>query len=303
MTTSHHPAAMVAQSPDSVPKRPKGILKNSNTQIPQVSPAAPVAAVIATPSPDLVDTKEITMQNTLQNAGRRRSSSNARRASTSRRQSSASAHDENSPRLRWDEANLYLAEQEKTAKMKIDEPKTPYAPHYDPSQDEDEMELAEAEDRLIDAQDIVVDELDNKHAEQKKKSGMREEDIPDLELGEPEEELPSGSRTGDERIFRERSLSGDSSKGEKHVIVGSEDANCGGETGEHLLTTEEAREKHRQFEERRKRHYEMKDIKGLLAHPEELDEMVEDDDDEDENSTPAQPPAVPKIPEHFVNGK
>lgn len=30
--------------------------------------------------------------------------------------------------------------------------------------------------------------------------------------------------------------------------------------------------------------------------------MVEDDD-EDENSTPAQPPAVPKIPEHFVNGK
>lgn len=31
--------------------------------------------------------------------------------------------------------------------------------------------------------------------------------------------------------------------------------------------------------------------------------MVEDDDDEDENSTPAQPPAVPKIPERFVNGK
>ncbi|KAL1849822.1 hypothetical protein Plec18167_008416 [Paecilomyces lecythidis] len=302
MTTSHHPAAMAAHSPDSVPKRPKGILKNSNTQIPQVSPAAPVASVAATPSPDVVDTKEITLQNTLQNAGRRRSSSNARRASTSRRQSSASGQDENSPRLRWDEANLYLTEQEKTAKMKIDEPKTPYAPHYDPSQDEDEMELAEAQERLIDAQDVVVDELDNKHADQKKKSGMREEDIPDLELGEPEEEF-SSARTGDERIFRERSLSGDSSRGEKHVIVGSEDANGEGETNDHLLSTEEAREKHRQFEERRKRHYEMKDIKELLAHPEELDEMVEDDDDEDENSTPAQPPAVPKIPERFVNGK
>lgn len=43
-----------------------------------------------------------------------------------------------STRLKWDEANLYLTEQEKDSKMKITEPKTPYAPHYDPAEDAEE---------------------------------------------------------------------------------------------------------------------------------------------------------------------
>jgi protein phosphatase inhibitor 2 len=127
------------------------------------------------------------------------------------------------------------------------------------------MAMEEAQDRLIDAQDIVVDELDDKYAGQKKKPGVREEDIPDLELGEPEEEFTPEISTGEERIFRERSLSGDSGKGEKHVMVGAEDANGDGKGGEHLMTSQEAKEKHRKFEERRKKHYEMKDIKDLLA--------------------------------------
>jgi protein phosphatase inhibitor 2 len=160
--------------------------------------------------------------------------------------------------LKWDEANLYLTEQEKTAKMKIDEPKTPYAPHYDPSQDEDEEMEAEAQERMLDAQDLVVDELDKKRA-------ARDTDIPSLELGEPEEDYEGPARDGETRIFRERSLSGDSNRSDKHVLLDNESIFGGDEGGDHLMTSEEAKQKHRLFEERRKKHYEMKNIKNLLG--------------------------------------
>lgn len=200
--------------------------------------------------------------------------------------------------------------------MKIDEPKTPFAPRYDPAEDEEEMQLAEAEESLIDAQDVVVDELDQ--SKKVPQRGISEDDIPELELGEAEESY-SGPRNvdgGEQRIFRDRSLSNDSHKAEKHVVVGS--------GAEHetdgLMTPEEAQEKHRQFEQRRKKHYEMKNIKELLAyvdpfvfccigysaiwlntnldsHPENLDEM---DEEEDEETGP--PPPVPQIPQRFMNG-
>ena len=47
--------------------------------------------------------------------------------------------DETSPRLKWDEANLYLTEQQRDSTMKITEPKTPYAQRYDPSEDDEEV--------------------------------------------------------------------------------------------------------------------------------------------------------------------
>ncbi|KAE8144818.1 hypothetical protein BDV25DRAFT_165993 [Aspergillus avenaceus] len=251
-------------------KRPKGILKNPSSQSIQTSQDTLTPRA---PSTEPMDTKEITLQNTLQNAGRRRSSSTTTRPGTSsRRQSVASInHDENSPRLKWDEVNLYLTEQEKTAKMKIDEPKTPYAPHYDPSQDEDEMELAEAEESLIDAQGVVVDELDKTEKEPRK--AVAEDDIPDLELGEPEESIPGGVGAHDsDRIVRARSLSDESHRSDKHVVMGTGPAN--GEAGaddddDHMLSPEEAQEKHRQFEKQRKKHYEMRNIKELLAYVEE----------------------------------
>ena len=178
-----------------------------------------------------------------------------------RRHSNTSAHDDNSPRLKWDEANLYLTEQDRTAKMKIDEPKTPYAPHYDPTEDDEEMRLEEAKESLIDAQGVVVDELDLAKTGRK---GVSEDEIPDLELGEAEE--VQQDHTQDPRIYRQRSLSTESQKQEKHVHVGSEangeDA-VPGDDG--LMSTEEAKEKHRQFEKQRKRHYEMSNIKDLLA--------------------------------------
>lgn len=151
--------------------------------------------------------------------------------------------------------------------MKIDEPKTPYAPHYDPAEDEEEMRLAEAQESLINAQGVVVDELDKDKKPSSSSSTSKkfsEDDIPDLELGEPEEELSHGTHLGaDDRITRARSLSNESHRSDKHVVVGANNAN---ETnGDELLTPEQAKEKHAQFEKQRRKHYEMRNIKELLA--------------------------------------
>ncbi|KAJ5223759.1 hypothetical protein N7468_008301 [Penicillium chermesinum] len=253
-------------------------------------PATAHVQVAVPPIPEPADTKELTLQNTLQNAGRRRSSSTTQPGSASRRQSSASIHDDdNAARLKWDEVNLYLTEQDRTAKMKIDEPKTPYAPHYDPAQDEEEMQLEEAADSLIDAKGVVVDELDRSTKPAHPKRGVSEDEIPDLELGEPEESLRDDAEDGsDPRIYRDRSLSTDSHKSEKHVQVGETN-------GDAVPGESQGTEKHAQFEAQRKRHYEMRNIKELLAHPENLDEMEEDEDE----TEPTEPPAMPELPDRF----
>lgn len=182
------------------------------------------------------------MENTLKNAGpaHRRSSSNPR-GPGSRRQSGTSVHpDENSPRLKWDEANLYLTEQQRDSTMKITEPKTPYAKQYDPTEDEAEIEM-------LNAEELKVDELDGEP-----KSRKRIDEIPEFDLGEPELETRNSHTP----------------ESEKRVIV-EEDAES--EAGRHHdgdefphLTPEE-REKHRQFEEMRRKHYEMKNVKDLLG--------------------------------------
>jgi protein phosphatase inhibitor 2 len=218
----------------------------------------PVATSPISEQPSLLEPrlsdKELTMQNTLQNAGHRRSSSAAARGATmARRRSSQSRSsaegsgdaddlDANNARLKWDEANLYLAEQEKSATMKINEPKTPYAKHYDPAEDpeDDEMDVP-----TLDAQDLFVDELDKKPPGTRR---HRETEIPGLDIGEPQEAVPEESEP-------HRSNSG--SDKQVHVDPSVEDEEVG-------LSREE-KEKHRRFEERRKKHYEMKDVKGLLG--------------------------------------
>ncbi|KAJ8115461.1 hypothetical protein OPT61_g2898 [Boeremia exigua] len=200
--------------------------------------------------------KEIVLENTLHNAGpgHRRSSSNPR-GSTSRRQSGAGPHlDENSPQLKWDEANLYLNEQNRDSTMKIDEPKTPYAKQYDPAEDEEEVEM-------LDARELNVDELDAKPTRKNKV-----EDIPEFDLGEPELRARRESQTPES---------------EKRVLVDpDEDKGYHGELPPNA--TQEEKEKHRKFEELRKKHYEMKNVKDLLGH-------VEEDDDDDQ----APPPPMP----------
>lgn len=232
--------------------------------------------------------KEITQMNTEINAGgsHRRNSSNPR-GSLSRRQSSQGQdgatngeHDEGGMRLKWDEANLYLNEGQMGGKMKIDEPKTPYARNYDPAEDEEELEN-------INAQELAVDELDmsKQKPRERKASGARSRDteIPDIDLGEPEMD-PLSRRESD---------------GERRVQVDSDyvdqDGGRHGEEDADNMTSAE-QEKHKKFEEMRKKHYEMKNIKNLLGlvsgfvlgywydplmlcrHPEQLDALDDDDD-------------------------
>ncbi|KAJ8125084.1 hypothetical protein O1611_g8555 [Lasiodiplodia mahajangana] len=217
-------------------RRPKGILKNSFHKSPPESPIK---------EKDLTE-KELTILNTQTNAGHRRSSSSASRpAGTRRRSSRASFQSDDemasSQRLQWDEANLYLTEQERTSTMKITEPKTPYAKHYDPSEDEDD-EMADGDP------------------------------IPGLSLGEPEEEVPENEFTSNRKHSK--------------VHVNDKDATPQHDAeNEYLSMTPEDREKHRKFEELRKRHYEMKGVARFLGHPEDLDDMDDNDD----------PPEMPTI--------
>lgn len=195
--------------------------------------------------------------NTELNAGdaaQRRSSSNPR-GSLGRRQSSQTGraggdgeHDESGTRLKWDEANLYLNEGQMGGKMKIDEPKTPFAKNYDPAEDEEEL-------ANLNAQEIAVDELElNKARKGRANSGAgaKMADIPGLDLGEPELE-PAPRRDSD---------------GERRVHVDSNDMDVdGGRHGEEegAEMSSEEREKHEKFEQMRKKHYEMKNIKDLLG--------------------------------------
>lgn len=203
--------------------------------------------------------KELTIQNTQMNAGHRRSSSAARPAGSRRQSSRTPSHHgdedlESSQRLKWDEANLYLTEQERTSTMKIDEPKTPYAKHYDP-----------AEDPSDDDEEGDVD-MDR----------QREDEIPGLSLGEPEEAVPEGE-------FAKRGPS------KVHV----DDAGSGHDNDDEELAgmSTEEREKHLRFEQLRKKHYEMKSVAKLLGHPEDLDDLADDEEDDENN-----PPPVPPVP-------
>jgi protein phosphatase inhibitor 2 len=146
--------------------------------------------------------------------------------------------------------------------MKITEPKTPYAKQYDPAEDEAEVEM-------LNAEELKVDELDDKPKTRK----PRMDDIPDFDLGEPEMEASRDPQTPES---------------EKRVMVDPDADNESGHHGEEFPhMTPEEREKHRKFEEMRKKHYEMKNVAQLLGHPEDLD----DDDDE------------PSVPSGLANGQ
>lgn len=213
--------------------------------------------------------KEVTIANTQINAGHRRSSSGAR-PTGSRRQSALNPADdpaEQSQRLKWDEANLYLTEQERSSTMKITEPKTPYAKHYDPAED---------------PSDDDEGPLGGSGSVRKNKRPGAEDDIPGLSLGEPEEGIAA------EEASAASARSGSGSNSEKSVHVDDE-------TIAHITKDElaglspEEREKHHKFEELRKKHYEMKNVAQLLGHPEALPDEDEDEDD-------ARVPPMPSLP-------
>ncbi|KAK8066720.1 hypothetical protein PG997_013467 [Apiospora hydei] len=236
-TVETSPRVVHSPPPTAAAQRPRGILKNSYQKSPPTSPIK---------EKDITE-KELTIVNTQANAGHRRSSSAASRPSGSRRQSSRTpsatagddATDENQQRLKWDEANLYLTEQERTSTMKITEPKTPYAKQYDPAEDPDDEDMEMGD------------------------GGGRGEDIPGLSLGEPEEEVP-------EDEF--------------------------GPPGSRKTSKVHEREKHKRFEQLRKKHYEMREAVGLLGHPEIVDEDADDDGgSSDERAVPPMPKLPPGI--------
>ncbi|CAN8096005.1 unnamed protein product [Discula destructiva] len=306
-------AAVETNSPTHSPpppnaKRPKGILKNSFQRSPPVSPTSttsafpPVAAAVhqATtsppPVPDLSD-KEVTIENTKINAGHRRSSSAAgSRPAGSRRQSSrtpslADPNEEQDPRIKWDEANLYLTEQERTSTMKITEPKTPYAKHYDPAEDPSDTEDIEMGGGAS---------LGGSSRGKRTGKGQNEDDIPGLSLGEPEEAVPEIQT--DEVAVDELEMGGKKRKhrgsGSRVHVVDDDDDHDEATAG----MTPEEREKHRKFEEMRKKHYEMKDVSQLLGHPEDLDELDDDDDEGDEAGNGNAIPPTPPLPAG-INGR
>ncbi|PFH60578.1 hypothetical protein XA68_10745 [Ophiocordyceps unilateralis] len=268
-------ASAVQQSPVHSPprsdgRRPKGILKNpSHRKSPPPSPQRERS----------LSGKEVTLANTQINAGRRRSSPSASRPPGSRRQSAHDDEDmtESSQRLKWDEANLYLTEQERTSTMKIDEPKTPYAKHYDPAEDpsdeDDASTPAAAPAAAVPASPETAD------AGRKRPRPRSEDDIPGLSLGEPEEAVPHHALPpmGDAlpRSSSEKSVHVDD---DGAAPGGSHDADMAG------LSPEE-QEKHRKFEEMRKKHYEMKNVAQLLGHP----ESIPDDDEDDDEGVPPLP--------------
>ena len=243
-----------------------GILKNPSFSAPSDRTAtSPGKDHVHLPPATELDAKEerdLVLQNTLQNAGHRRSSSAARRVSASRRHSSAAGvnsgeEDPDKMRLKWDEANLYLAEQESGGRMKITEPKTPY--QYGDAMAEDEIE----DDVAIDPRYVNVDEKEMSKSSRNGKK-HRESEIPGLELGEAEEELSPTTLGQEDRITRgpSNNLTREPSK-EKHVSV-SEGSGDGLKEQVGMPTAEE-QESHRHFEDQRKKHYEMKDIKSLLG--------------------------------------
>ncbi|KAH9822095.1 Glc8 protein [Teratosphaeria destructans] len=272
-------------------KRPKGILKNSNSYQHtspdvRISPTQthapssfhePPSQAQATPErPGMpareLSEKEITQMNTELNAGgpQRRNSSNPR-GSISRRQSGQSANadgtsEQDEPanqKLKWDEANLWLNEGQMGGKMKIDEPKTPFVRQTDPVEDDEEIES-------INAQGIAVDELDmaksGSGGPTSKKKTAKEDDIPGLDIGEPEMEPTLERQDSEDRRVTVGKPDESLEDGMHH---GEDEANM---TGEELA-------KHRKFEQMRKKHYEMKNIKNLLGHPEALDVDEEDEDE------------------------
>ena len=205
--------------------------------------------------------KEIVQMNTELNAGGHRRTSSNPRGSVSRRQSNQSnapegLQDEQGMRLKWDEANLWSNEGQMGGKMKIDEPKTPYVGRYDADADVDEESTS-----AINPIDVAVDELEMKEQHthpqpaSSSRARARESDIPGLDLGEPEMDPASNRRESD---------------GERRVMVesdgvGEADGHTGhGEEREEDMSAAEL-QKHRKFEEMRKKHYEMKGVKGLLG--------------------------------------
>ncbi|XWW97735.1 hypothetical protein V2A60_005722 [Cordyceps javanica] len=273
--------------------RPKGILKRSGSH----NPSAADATAAPPPLRQRSMSKEITLENTNFNAGHRRSSSAARITASRRHSATNNESAEPSQRLKWDEVNLYLTEQERSSTMKIDEPKTPYVKQYDPAEDpsDDESQDGEADAQEGHAQASVG----GAHRVPKAPRARAEDDIPGLSLGEPEEEIPQAhghaahAEAGADGYDADDAAAAHAASPRAHSekSVHLEDDNVASSAEDALVgASPEEVEKHHKFEELRKKHYEMRDVAQLLGNPEMLPDDEDDDDDEEEKVVPPVPP-------------
>ncbi|KAI5955113.1 hypothetical protein KGF54_001674 [Candida jiufengensis] len=193
-------------------QHPKGILRNNSISESQQQ------------LQDKLDRKEV-IKNTQLNAKLNSDTSKGDeiRAKIAQKKKELGIDDEDQAKehehLKWDELNIYKNEQEKSATMKIDEPKTPYEGGFNPEgeyykddDDNDDNEIPEFE--------LGEGEYDKLNENENKSSLHGSEVLKDNQQEEPEEE----------------------------------DEDEDGE-GEEPLTAEE---RHKRFEEKRKEHYHLK---------------------------------------------
>lgn len=143
--------------------------------------------------------------------------------------------------LKWDERNLLINEMEKSATMKIDEPKTPYEGGFDPNNDYYRTDNEDEE-------------------EDKNKGGNEEEEDDDFNLGEGVDD-EDDVKKGDIEVVNQ-------GRGENE-----NEEEEGDDNKEVELSAEE---KHRIFEEKRKQHYHLK-AAPLKHHVEEEEDEEEEE--------------------------
>lgn len=187
---SHTPTSPKATSP-------RGILRNA----PELKKSEHLIS-----GEEKLDRKQV-LANTKLNAQLSSDSTDGLSEGDKIRQKLASINKKDDNHLQWDEVNLYLTEQDKSALMKIDEPKTPYEGGVDPNNDyyrtdnEDDEEEATLDDfalgePLESTSETLKDSLNG--------GEIVEDDNDDSEEDEEEEEEEQISAEERHRRFEEK---------------------------------------------------------------------------------------------------
>ncbi|KAH3663360.1 hypothetical protein OGAPHI_005350 [Ogataea philodendri] len=178
---------------------PRGILKNAphEEETPVETPDA------GTPDVQEFDRQKV-IENTLLNSKLFRDSSSKGDIIRSQiqEQKRRQSHSGSLEHLQWDEKNILINEQEKSATMKIDEPKTPYEGGFDPNNDYYRTDN-EDEDHLddFDLGEGAGDDAPLKNDDRIEVVAQEQENQPEEKEQEEQEELTPEQK---HKLFEER---------------------------------------------------------------------------------------------------